>query len=186
MCLKWNGIEIGRGVGGGVSALAAHHLDVIRVFVGAALITLAAACVWFLWLHLCCCKPLRTSCHRCHCCSCRCCGDRDAKNRDSPQQHRDAINEFPKGTGCVYWFALLFCATSAIPLLGADVLMDYSILFRIGRARSTVPINYHDLIGIWLAAALNRIHSTPFSHVMGRGRIASFLLLLLFVCPKSE
>ena len=45
-------LHTGRGIGGGLSSLAAHHFGVIRVFVGAALVSLFTAACWFLWIHL--------------------------------------------------------------------------------------------------------------------------------------
>jgi len=43
--------SFGRGVGSAVAALATHHLGVVDVFIGAAVMTLLGAAVWFTCLH---------------------------------------------------------------------------------------------------------------------------------------
>ena len=87
-------------MGGFLSSLAAHYFGLMKVFVGAALISLFVAAAWFLWFHLIA-NSLRIQ-QKKSCCSCQSFSRRknratlDATAVDDVDDF-DAPTQFPKG-----------------------------------------------------------------------------------------
>ncbi len=91
---------VGRGLGGFLSSLAAHYFGLMKVFVGAALISLFVAAAWFLWIHLIA-NSLRIQ-QKKSCCSCQSfCRRKNRATLDPTAvddvDDFDSPTQFPKG-----------------------------------------------------------------------------------------